>query len=454
MANLACLLKKMGYLVCGSDLDTFGPSVELLKRHEIKYFKDHSPIHIKKFKPDIVVIGNAMQRGNPGLEHVLNKQLAYCSMPELIKTKLLRNRKSIVVAGTSGKTTTTAILSWILKEARLKPSALIGGIMKNTDSGFMAGNGEYFVIEGDEYNSCFYDSCPKFLHYLPYHAIITNIQPDHLDIYGNMENILKAFQKLAKIVPEKGSLTLNNSDQYTAEIIKSSKSKTVTFGKNGNIWSSSIKSNSDGLSFVVYGGSKRLGEIKSRLLGEHNAENILAAIALALELKLPFKKIANAVASFKGVKRRLEIIYQKDNTIIIDDFAHNPDKVLASLSALKKHFPKHQLIAMFEPRTGSSRRKFFQNAYVSSFKSADLVYIAEPYKRSALDKKEAFSSRQLARDLNKNGIEAYAMKDADHIVAHLKKSSARIQQKPTIIAVMTSGEFGGIHQKLIELAEN
>src|SRR3989344_4680144 len=279
MANLACLLKKTGYLISGSDLDTFGPSAELLKKHEIKYFKDHSPIHIKKFKPDIVVIGNAIQRGNPSLEYILNNQLPYCSMPEIIKTKLLQNKKPIVITGTSGKTTTTALAAWVLQKAGLRPTALIGGIVKNLDSGFLAGNGHYAVIEGDEYNSSFYDSSPKFLHYRPYYSIITNIQSDHLDIYGNIENIFKAFQKLVKITPEKGVLILNKINPYTTTLTQEAKSKVITFGKNGNIWANGITLAPNGLSFIVYNGAKRLGKIKSGLFGKHNVENILTAIA-------------------------------------------------------------------------------------------------------------------------------------------------------------------------------
>lgn len=452
MANLACLLKKMGYLVSGSDLDTFGPSAVLLKKHEIKYFKDHDPTHIKQFKPDIVVIGNAIQRGNPSLEYVLNEQLPYCSMPEIIKTKLLQNKKPIVIAGTSGKTTTTALVAWILEKAGLKPTTLIGGIVKNLDSGFLYGNGSYAVIEGDEYNTSFYDSSPKFLHYRPYYSIITNIQSDHLDIYGNIENTFKAFQKLVKITPERGLLILNKTSPYTATLTQETKSKVITFGKNGNIWANGIKLTPNGLSFIAYNDAKRQGEVKSTLLGKHNVENMLTAIAISLKLKIPFKKIAKALDGFQGIKRRLEIIYKKGNITIIDDFAHNPEKVSASLSALRSHFPKHNIIAIFEPRTGSSRRRFFQNTYPMSFKSANLVYVAEPYKKSALSKKDVFSSLQLAKDLNKKGIEAYALNNADHIVAHLKKSFAQKSKKPTIVIVMTSGDFDGIHQKLIGLA--
>lgn len=461
MANLACLLKQKGFLVSGSDLDTFGPSTTLLKKYDINYFKDHNPNHIKKFKPDIVVIGNAMSRGNPSLEYVLNnpfdkaqgKQISYCSMPEIIKTELLKGKKSIVIVGTSGKTTTASLVGWILKQAGLKPTVFVGGIMKNTDSGFIDGTGKYVVIEGDEYNSSFYDASPKFMHYQPYIGLINNVQADHLDIYGNIQNILSAFKKFVSIIPSNGLVILNKHDKNSSYLINNVKSRVKTFSRNGDIWTTFDKINStlNGLSFVVYSGSKKLGRIQAPLFGKHNVENILAAITISLELKIPFKKISSAISDFQGVKRRLEVIHQKENVTIIDDFAHNPDKVSASLSALRNHFSKHKIIAIFEPRTGSSRRKFFQNAYPPSFKSADLVYIAEPYKKQVLDKKEVLSNWRLAKDLNKQGTETYALKTADDILKNIKRRLPSILAQPTIIVVMTSGEFDGIHQKLISL---
>jgi len=451
MANLACLLNKKGHSISGSDLDTFGPSAILLKKYRIKYFKDHDPAHLKKFKPDMVVIGNAIQRDNPSLEYVLNNSIPYQSMPEAIKSNLLENKQSIVITGTSGKTTTTALIAWILKEAGFKPTALVGGTMKNTDSGFMNGIGNYVVLEGDEYNSSFYDSCPKFIHYRPYIGVVNNIQSDHLDIYGNIENIIRAFGKFIKLIPGNGLTILNNQDKNSLSLRKELKSRLKTFSRDGDIWNSRIDTVKDGLSFVIFNGSKRLGRISSTLLGKHNVENILASVAVGLELKIPFKKIAEAVSSFKGVRRRLEVIFEKGGLKIINDFAHNPDKVRASLSALREHFPKHQIIAIFEPRTGSSRRKFFQNLYPESFKSADLVYIAEPFKKSALKKEEIFSSQQLAKDITRDGIKAYALKSTDDIITHLGRNLTQITLKPAIIVVVTSGEFEGIHQKLISL---
>lgn len=451
MANLACLLKERGYLVSGSDLDTFGPSALLLKKHGINYFKDHDPKHIKSFNPDITVIGNAIHRGNPSLEYILNKSLPYCSMPEIIKTELLAGKKPIVVTGTSGKTTTTAILAWMLHKAGLEPTALIGGIANNFNGGFLAGNGDYAVIEGDEYSSSFYDSSPKFAHYMPYIGLINNIQPDHLDIYGSLEEVIKAFRKLPRLIPEKGLLILNSRDENSMSLKNDAKSRIETFGQGGSVTAKNIKTRPEGLEFELNYKNKSLGKIKTGLLGKHNVENILAASAVAINIKVPFKKIAEAMATFQGVKRRLEIIYSRNGVTIIDDFAHNPDKVSASLSALRSHFPKHELIAVFEPRTGSSRRKFFQNLYPRSFKLADKIYIAEPFKKQALNKKEVFSSRQLVADLKKNDIEAYSLATADDIIAHIKADSRKAKSRPTIFCIMTSGEFDGIHQKLISL---
>lgn len=456
MANLACLLKSKGYSVSGSDLDTFGPSAILLKAHGINYFKNHNPENIKKFKPNITVIGNAIQRGNPSLEYILNNRLPYCSMPEIIKNELLRNKKSIVITGTSGKTTTTAILAWILFKAGLKPTALIGGIANNFNSGFATGNGHYAVIEGDEYNSSFYDSSPKFIHYLPHIALINNIQPDHLDIYGSLEEIIKAFRKLPRLVPQNGLLVLNAGDKNSVLLKNDARCNVETFGQGlpgqgGSVMAKNVKTIPTGLEFELHLKGKVLGRIKTGLLGKHNVENILAASTIALNIGISFKKLAEAMETFRGVKRRLEIILDKPGIRIIDDFAHNPDKVLASLSALRSHFPKHRIIAIFEPRTGSSRRKFFQYAYPPSFKPADLVYIAEPFKKEALNKEEVFSSKQLVTNLNTQGTEAYALPTADSIVAHLKKNLAKTSKQPTIITVMTSGEFDGIHQKLISL---
>jgi len=451
MSNLACFLKKRGHWVSGSDLGTFGPSAELLKKHRIEYFKDHSPSYIKKFKPNIVVIGNAIKKDNPTLEYILKNRLLYCSMPEMIKIEIIKDKRSIVVTGTSGKTTTASLIAWILYKAGLKPTALVGGIMKNTDSGFMNNNGKYAVIEGDEYGSSFNDNSPKFIHYKPYIALINNVQPDHLDIYGSMEEIIKAFRKLPRLVPKNGLLVLNAGNKNSMPLKNDARCKIETFGQGGSIVAKNIEIEPTGLKFTLYRKNKPLGEIKTWLLGKHNIENILAAAAAALNVGVSFKKLAETIETFEGVKRRLEIIFNEKNIKIIDDFAHNPDKVLASLSALRSHFPKHRIIAIFEPRTGSSRRKFFQDAYTASFKPADIVYVAEPYKKEALSKEEVFSSKQLVSDLNKNGTKAYAMENADKIVRYIKANNLDSKTLPTIFCVMTSGEFDDIHQKLIKL---
>ena len=454
MANLACLLKKRGFDIYGSDIDTFGPSAELLKKSKIKYFKDHDPDHIKKFRPNTVVIGNAIKRGNPALEYILAENIPYRSMPETIKEEVIKKNKSIVITGTSGKTTTTALTAWILNKAGLKPSALIGGISRNFDSGFLNGSGHYVVVEGDEYNSSFNDSSPKFVHYSPFIAVVNNIQPDHLDIHGSLEGVIEAFQKIPPLIPKNGLLIFNANNENSISLKKMAKSRVEAFGQGGSVFAKKIKTNTDGIEFDLYR-KKKLGKIKTNLLGLHNVENILAASTVALNIGISFKKLSESIKTFKGVKRRLEIIYNKKNIEIIDDFAHNPDKVSASLSALRSHFPQHKIIAIFEPRTGSSRRKFFQDIYPNSFDLVDTAYIAEPFKKEVLKADEVFSSQKLANDLNKKGIESYAFASADDIVAHLKDQIFnKSLSQPILIIIMTSGEFGGIHQKLIKIAGN
>lgn len=451
MANLACVLKKKGYIISGSDIGIFGPSAVLLKTNKINYFKDHDPNHIKKFKPDIIVIGNAIKRGNSSLEHVITNNIPYCSMPEIIKTELLKNKKSIVITGTSGKTTTTALVAWILYKSGFKPTALIGGTVKNLNQGYLVGNGNYFVIEGDEYSSSFEDSSPKFTHYEPYICAVNNIRPDHLDIYGSFEEIIKTFKKLPPLISKDGLLILNSEDKNSLSLKNLSISRVETFGDKGELKAENIKAGTLGLEFDLSYKNKNLGKIKTSLLGRHNVENILSASIIAINVGVSFSKLAKAIKTFNGVKRRLEIIYQKKNITIIDDFAHNPDKVRASLAALRYHHTNHKIIAIFEPRTASSRRKFFQKTYIDSFNLADFVYISEPYNKKILSNKDVFSNNQLADSLNKKRIKTYALKNADSIVAHLKNNILKNNNSPIIICVMTSGEFDNIHQKLISL---
>ena len=474
MANLAGLLKQKGYNVSGSDSGVFDPSASTLKNLKIPYFNSYKSANLKKFKPDIVVIGNAISRGNEELEYILNEQIPYESMPETLKNKFVDGKKSIVITGTSGKTTTTALIAWILHFNKLSPTFLAGGVIKNLDSGFgygpryakgygKASKDQYVVLEGDEYNSSFYDACAKFIHYKPFIGIVNNIEQDHVDIYPTVEDIIKAFKRFVKLIPGNGSLILNKDNPNSAGLASFAHSKIKTFGAGGDISAKNISFKETGIEFEAYSGKNKLGKIKSRLFGSHNAENILAAILASMEAGLNFSKISKAIEKFKGVKRRLEIIYQNKTFKVIDDFGHNPEKVAASLSALRNHYPKHRLIAIFEPRTASSRRKIFQSKYVDSFKSADIIYIAEPYKKEDIAPAELFSHQRLVTALSKNGLKAHALATADDIVTHLANNylhqkkpgvfRGSTSENPTIIVVMTSGDFDGIHQKILDLVK-
>lgn len=447
MANLAGLLKSRGYLISGSDSGIFGPAEKILKNLKIKYFNDYERVHIQNFEPDLVVIGNSISRGNDELEYILDKGMCYKSMPEVIEEEFIRGKKAIVIAGSGGKTTTTALIAWILQYNKLQPSALIGGTVKNFNSGFLFNKGEYIVLEGDEYNSAFFDICPKFLHYRPHIGVINNIALDHVDIYPTLEAIQKTFIRFIRLIPRSGLLILNKNNRESFDLKKHAQTNIGSFGKNADLDAKKIKFKDTGTTFDVNLKKVNLGKIETRLLGRHNVENILAAISVALKVGITFKKVTEAINKFEGVKRRLEIIYKDSRVTIIDDFAHNPQKVTASLNAIRQHFPKNKIIAIFEPRTASSRRKVFQSSYPESFSEANLVYIAEPFKKEALSPNEVFSHKQLAKDLNSKNIKAYAINSADKITKHLK-STLKFNEKITIV-IMSSGEFDSIHGKIV-----
>lgn len=455
MSSLAGLLKQKGHKVSGSDAGVFGPSLTVLKKLRIPYSEGYSANNIKKFKPDLVIVGNGISRGNTELEYVLDNRMPFDSMPAVFHKEFIQNKKAVVITGTSGKTTTTALLSWVLSSLNKKPTTLVGGLTLEADDLPLHGHGDYVVVEGDEYNSSFFDIGPKFLHYQPYVGIINNIEHDHVDIYPTLNDVVKVFAKFVGLVPQSGLLVVNHNNSNATLVAEKAKSTVKSFGKGGSISPGNIRYAKDGLEFTVYKDKSRLGEIKSALLGTHNIENILAVLAVTEFLKLPFPKVAKAIANFKGIKRRLETVYADAKLTIIDDFGHNPQKVAASVSAIRKHNPRSRVIAIFEPRTASSRRKVFQSAYVQCFQGADVAYICQPFNKTALNIKERFSSEKLVRDLNKNKIQAFALDNADAIVSHLAAAlsqNKKASTAPVIILVMSSGSFDGIHQKLITMA--
>lgn len=451
MSNLACFLKEKGHTVAGSDIGTFEPALSLLRNGGIRFWPRHMVPKLKRFRPDTVIVGNAIVRGNVLLEYVLNENIPYLSLPEVIRDEVIAENKAIVITGTSGKTTTTALTSWILHHAGLRPSAFIGGIVGGLGSGYLCGRGGWTVVEGDEYSSSFYDKRSKFLYYRPYIGLVNNIGRDHVDLFPRVRDAVNSFRLFSRLIPSRGRLLLNRDDRDAASLADVVGPQVSYFGGPPDLHATDVVLNASGISFTARIGSRKLGTVRSVLMGQHNVNNIVAAMSVARAVNIPIGRIAKAIESFQGVKRRLETIYEDESLKIIDDFGHNPVKVRASLSALRAHFPKSHVVAVFEPRTASSRRTAFQRQYPGAFAPADTAYIAEPFKKELLRKGEQFSSIRLVRDLNRRGIRTHRITGSDDIVAHVLAHLP--EDRHAIIAIMSSGDFGGIRKKMVRRAQ-
>jgi len=451
MASVAGLLKARGYEVAGSDQKTWPPASTLLENLKIKVFSPFSVENIKKYKPDVVVVGNAVGRNNPEVEYLLNQNIPYYSIATILKEEFIRGKKAIVITGTHGKTTTTSLVAWILEVAGLDPSLFVGGIAKNFNSSFKLGQGQYIVLEGDEYDTAFFDKGPKFWHYRPYVALVNNIELDHVDIYKDLEAIKFSFDRLIKLIPSQGLLVINQEDKNIQAVMNQNKDlpvTTTTFGlKNGDYTASGLEFKNDVMVFDIFEKGKLLTTVSTGLVGSHNVTNILSAIAISRFLKIPLKKIIEGIATFKGVKRRMEIIGVKNQVTVIDDYAHHPTAVFKTLQALTTKFPKARLLVIFEPGSASSKRRIFENDYIKSFKQADVIYIYKPYNPINIQAKEKFSNQTVAKALKTAGWPAFAFDDMDLLLKNLKTSV----QPNDVIIIMSCRGFDGIFAKIMEI---
>jgi UDP-N-acetylmuramate: L-alanyl-gamma-D-glutamyl-meso-diaminopimelate ligase len=447
MATLAAMLKRRGVDVRGSDQDVYPPMSDFLASEGVPTLTGYSAEHVSS-DLDLVVVGNAISRGNAELEEVLNRKLRYCSLPEAIRDQFLWTARSIVIAGTHGKTTTTALTGWVLTDAGLDPSVLIGGIARNfgdQGSSYRLGRGREFVIEGDEYDSAFFDKTAKFLKYLPDVAVINNIEFDHADIYADLAAVKLAFRRFVNLVPRRGLLLLGADNDEAMALKSVAVSRVATFGlREGVDWQARDVVTAEGrVRFRVLNGGKDFGLFELPLLGLHNVRNALAAIAVAVETGVPRDRIAKALESFAGVKRRLEIAGTAAGVTVFDDFAHHPTAVETTLDGLRASSPGSRIWAIFEPRTASSCRRVFQEDFARAFAKADRILLAPVFK--SLPEAERLSIPDLVRDLIQSGREARAAESVDDIVA----SVAREAQPGDLVVVMSNGGFGGIHGKLI-----
>jgi len=449
MATLAAMLKHRGHIVGGSDQGVYPPMSDFLAAEGIPALEGFRPEQVTS-DLDLVIVGNAISRGNVELEEVLDRKIRYCSLPEAIRDHFLWGARSIVIAGTHGKTTTTALTGWLLAHGGLDPSVLVGGIAKNfgdRGSSYRMGQGRDFVIEGDEYDSAFFDKTAKFLKYLPDIAVVNNVEFDHADIYSDIDAIRLAFRRLVNLVPRRGLLLLGADSIAASELSASAISRVQTFGTRDDLdWQAhDCEIGGEATRFRVRRGGAPFGTFEAPLVGLHNVRNATAAIAVATEVGVGVERIAEGLRSFVGVKRRLEVVGVADGVTVFDDFAHHPTAVSETLTALRASHPTARIWAVFEPRSASSCRRVFQDDFARAFGDADEVVIAPVY-RTTLPDSERLSIPKLVGDLRACGQSAHDADSIDEIVDLV----VREHTPGDLVVLMSNGGFGGIHQKLLK----
>ena len=453
MASLAGMLQSRGHKVTGSDQNVYPPMSTQLEALGIEILNGYRAENTD-IGADVTVVGNAISRGNPELEEVLNRKLMYRSQAEIVKEQFIRGRRSLVIAGTHGKTTTTSIATWICEVGGLDPSFLVGGIVQNFDASFRVTGSDYFVIEGDEYDTAYFDKKPKFMHYLPEIAIVNNIEFDHADIYRDLQEIKYQFSRLMNLVPGNGRLICGVDSPVVREVLDEMHGKLFTtvetFGLSDDAkWQARyIDFTGDVTRFTVFKDGHSWGEFETHLIGEFNVRNCLAVIIAADAWGISKEKIQEALDTFKSVKRRMEVRGTIRGVTVIDDFAHHPTAVEETLKALRMKYEGRRLIAVFEPRSWSSRLAVFQEPYSKAFSYADYVIIAGVYNTSkASELGKVLDVDELVRDIELQGKPAFSHPDADSIVEHL----APHLDNGDVVAIMSNGGFGGIHEKILDV---
>ena len=447
MGALACMLQEMGYRVTGSDQKVYPPMSTFLESKGISLFDGFAAKNIPA-DTDLVIIGNAVRKDNPEALETDLRGLPFCSMPQAINHFAADGKKILLVTGTHGKTTTASLAAWVLHHAGADPSFMIGGILKNFDSNYRLGKGEVIVIEGDEYDTAFFDKGPKFLHYSPHIAILTSIEFDHADIYRDLDHVREAFETMASgILPESLLLAFDQSSDID-RVATTAPCRVERYGASPEAsWRFETPAfHSSGTSFRFCRGNRHIADFETPLLGAHNLANITAVIAAARHLGLSIEAIDAALRTFTGVKRRQEVRGIKGGVTVMDDFAHHPTAVRETLKALKPAAVGGRLIAVFEPRTNSSMRDVFQEAYGEAFGEADLICIRQPPLLEKIPEGHRFSSQALVEDLTRRGKRAFFFPDTDAILDYLAKE-ARIGD---LVLIMSNGGFDNIHERLLD----
>jgi UDP-N-acetylmuramate: L-alanyl-gamma-D-glutamyl-meso-diaminopimelate ligase len=452
MASLAGMLKERGFRVTGSDAAAYPPMSDFLRGLDIPVAQPFDARNLEP-RPDLVVVGNAMSRGNVELEHVLDERIPFCSLPQLLHDEFLRGREVLVVAGTHGKTTTTSMLAWIFHSAGLDASFLIGGIAENFGSSFHLGQGKHFILEGDEYDTAFFDKGPKFLHYFPDSIILTSVEFDHADIYKDLDAVETAFKRLVNLIPRRGRIVAFDGavgDVSESPSLERCLAKAFCpverygAGPKAQWRVTNLRLDPGRTSWAVLRNGQPWAEFEFELAGEYNVWNATAAAALAFSCGISKESIAIALKTFKSVKRRLEVKAQVNGITIIDDFAHHPTAIAGTLKALRARYPGSRLWAVLEPRSNTLRRRVLQSALAKSLAQADQVIVAGVFRSEAVPENERLELPALAAEIQQNGRPARLLADADAIV----QTIASELRSGDVVAILSNGGFGGIYEKL------
>ena len=447
MGDLAGMLKDSGYEVRGSDANVYPPMSTFLEKKGIPVAQGFSAKNLDP-APDLVVIGNALSKDNPESVAVRDLKLPFVSFPQALNAFFASRKSPLLVTGTHGKTTTSALLSWVLFSAGLEPTFMIGGIATNFASNHRVGEGPHMVIEGDEYDSAFFDKRPKFLHYRPSRAILTSVEFDHADIYKDLAAVTESFGKFLDGLDPDCLLVYHAEDSNIAALLPRAKCRLAPYGLSGDaLWrASDIEIRPPWTTFSVTRAGEVFGKFRTPLVGEHNILNALAVAAVAADAGLSAGAVARGIESFQGIYRRQQVRGVKNGVTVMDDFAHHPTAVRETIRAVRPFYREGRLIAVFEPRTNSSRRSVFQDVYHPSFDEADLVVIRKPPLLEKIPEAERFSSEKLVRDIAARGRSALFFEDTDSIIAYLVKEA----RPGDLLLIMSNGGFDNIHSRLLE----
>ena len=453
MGSLAGLLKQSGYDVTGSDQHVYPPMSTRLQQEGIPVHQGFDKQHLVP-APDLVIIGNACTPTHEEATYAREHQLAQLSFPEALSHFFLQHRRSLVVAGTHGKTTTTGMLIHLFQEAGLDPGFLVGGVIQDTETSYAVGTGKHFIVEGDEYDSAYFDKRPKFMHYQPSSAIVTSMELDHTDIYPNMDTYREAFQSFANLLPSSGTLVLCSDYPEVQGLASHTSSSPIFYGLDAScrppdapfVTAERLSINAKGQTFSLIENDRPLAEIHLPAHGHHNLSNAVAASVLARSEGLTLEQIRHGFSSYRGLKRRQEVIGHIDDVLVLDDFAHHPTAVRETILAVRQAYPDRRLVAVFEPRSNSSRRRDFQDVYVEAFDKAQEVLLSTPPFRHNDDVHNFMNIDELVNDIEKRDIPARSFEDINSLLSFLTERA----RPGDVVLIMSNGGFGGLHKKFLE----